>query len=180
MPTDVTTAFTRGVVAHPRTARLLVFLELSHPSLPDAIRVVNDFTALDSATETRVPYIYAGKTYNSFPFEFALVTDNALVPQVKLRIQNVDKSIGQALLGITDPITVKYTGLSSADFAINGGGTAMVTSGADVQRQWLLSYLRNVTWDRLTIEGDLKGLDISREPFPYQRATPERAPGLWM
>lgn len=177
----VTTAFTRDVLSHPREARALVFLQLAHSSLPDAIRVVNDFTALDAATATRVPYIYGGKTYNAFPFEFAMVTDNSRIPQTKLRIQNVDKSIGQALLRITDPITVRVTVLSSADFAINGGGTAMVAVGTPTtQREWLVSYLRNVTWDRLTIEGDLKGLDISREPFPYQRATPDRAPGLWM
>lgn len=178
----VTTAFTRDVLNHPRDARPLVFLELMQEQLPDAIRVVNDFTALDAATATRVPYIYATKTYNAFPFEFAQVTDSSRIPQTKLRIPNVDKSIGQVLLGITEPITVRMTMLSSADFELNGGGTAMVAvSGTpDTQRQWLLSYLRNVTWDRLTIEGDLRGLDISREPFPYQRATPERAPGLWM
>lgn len=177
----ITTDFVRDVLAHPREARPLVFLELSHRALASPIRVVNDFTKLDAATQTRVPYIYGGNTYDSFPFEFAMVTDNSLVPQTKLRIQNVDKSIGQALLGITDPITVRVTVVSSADFAINGGGTAMVASGTpSTQRQWLLSYLRNVTWDRVSIEGDLRGLDISREPFPYQRATPERAPGLWM
>lgn len=177
----ITTAFTRDVLSHPREARPLVFLELSHRSLSDAIRVVNDFTALNSSTGTRVPYRYGGKDYISFPFDFALVTDNSRIPQTKLRIPNVDKSIGQSLLKIIDPIKVRVTMLSSGDFSLNGGGTAMVSVGTPTtQKQWVISYLRNVTWDRNAIEGDLKGLDISREPFPLQRATPERAPGLWM
>lgn len=181
MPTDITTAFTRGVVAHPRTARPLAFLELSHPSLPTPIRVVGDATPPDSNTGTHVPYTYAGKSWTAFAFLWSLSSDSSRIPQTKVAIPNVDKSIGQALLKIIDPITVKMTVLSSADFSLNGGGTAMVASGTpDTQRQWVVSYLRNVTWNRKTMEGDLKGLDVSREPFPYQRATPERAPGLWM
>lgn len=177
----VDTTFTRAVLAHPQEARPLCFVELMHDSLPDSIRIVNDATALDPATQTHVPYNYSGKVWNAFPFELALFTDNARVPQAKIRAPNVDRAIGNALLRITDAINVRLTLLSSADFAINGGGTAMVPSGTPtIQKQVLFSSLRNTVWDRIMVEGELRGVDISREPAPYHRATIERAPCLHM
>jgi hypothetical protein len=37
-----------------------------------------------------------------------------------------------------------------------------------------------VSWDRREVTADVRGFDISLEPFPFQRATPSRTPALWM
>lgn len=183
MAHDLTDTFTRALLEDERTVFPLVLLELTHPDISPPIRVANDFTPLDEdePLQPNVPYFYGNKLWQAFPFDVSLVNNSAGIPEAKLRIQNVDRRIGQALLAISDPIRISVTVLSSADFELNLAGTRMVeVSSAVVQRFWPLAYLMNVSWDRREVTADVKGFDISLEPFPYQRATVARTPALWM
>jgi hypothetical protein len=181
MPRDISDAYTRNVLAPERTAYPVVFMELTHPQIKGGIQVVSDFTRLDPATKKPVPYSYAGKTWIAFPFEMPLLNDTSEIPESKIRIQNVDRRIGKALLAISDAIEIAITVISSADFAVNAGHTAMEPVGTPTVLYFSpLAYLRNVRWDRSDITGAVQPFDPSREPVPAIKADPLTAPGLWM
>lgn len=180
MPRTLTGAFKSGMLNPERTVYGVVFAALTHPKMT-GIYVVNDFTHVNASTQRPVPYSYASKSWTAYPFDLPIFSDTKEVPQTRLRIQNVDRRIGNTLMAISDPIKVAITVLSSADFVLNGSGTSMDPIGAPaVQYSAPLAYLRNVRWDRNDVTGELRPFDPSREPYPFIRGTPEVAPGLWL
>lgn len=180
MARNLSTDFTREILAGERTARFLIFLTLSHRDITN-IRVVRDCTVEDPATLTSVPYRYGGNDYQSFLFDFAFVSDTDRTAATALRIQNVSRKIGQALDAISEPIRLSCMIFSSSDFALNGSKTLMLPVGSPTPEvEWPLAYIRNVEWDRVNVTADVKGFDVSRIPYPSIRATPANAPGLYI
>lgn len=89
---------------------VLLLLELSAPSIPVPLRLVND---------TR-DWISNGDTYNGFPFQLTLPEDtNGSTPTMQIRIDNVGRGISEDLegLGPNEIVTakVKITDRSDPD-----------------------------------------------------------------
>lgn len=147
---------------------LLVFLTVTHPLLPQPIRVVSDV----------MDYVVAGATYVGLPFEFAILTDGEDAPMTELRMQNVDARIGRALLGLNDRALVAVDIRSSADFDLSqdprvelgGGSVVYAFSGFE---------LIDVTADAATVSGRIMLRDYAQEPFPGLRCTQSRMPALF-
>jgi hypothetical protein len=147
---------------------LLAFLTVTHPSLQVPIRVVSD--VLD--------YVLGGATYLGLPFEFGILTDIEGPPQTELRMQNVDQRIGQALLGLNDRAKVTLEIRSSSDFDLSQNPRTEIPGGSTLYR-FADFDLIDVTVTASDISGRVMLRDYSQEPWPGQRCTQSRMPGLF-
>lgn len=136
---------------------LLTLLTLSHPSLTDPIRVVNDAQDLVSG----------GYTYQSFPFEIAWPTMNEDGPaSVKLRICGVDQTVIRAVR------TLSGQALAVSLSLVRAAAPDLIEMGP------IEATLRNAVYEAGFVEGDLRFEDLANEPFPSSLMTPARFPGL--
>lgn len=157
----------RGLEAMETPDALLVFLTLTHPNLSVPIRVVSDV----------MNYVVAGDTYIGLPFDFSLLSDDDGPPQTEIRMQNVDRKIGQALLGLTERARVDVTIRSSSDFDLSQDPRAEVSTAVIYAFQGF--DLIDVTVTADTISGRVMLRDYSQETWPGIRCTQSRVPGLF-
>lgn len=140
----------------PESDGFLVLLTIEHDDLAVPIRVVNNTEDVDSN----------GETYTAFPFEVSMPTDSDDgPPRMHLVIDNISREIGEAIRTITSPATVSASAVRLAD------PDSVEATAPDFT-------LRNVTYDALTVQGDLELEDVSREPFPARTYSPAEFPGL--
>jgi hypothetical protein len=152
-------------VASPHA--LLAFLTLTHPRLAEPIRVVSDV----------FDYIWAGETYIGLPFGFQILSDNEGPPSTQIRIQNVDRRIGQALRTVPDRATVRVDVLSSADFDLSVDPRTEVGTPAAIYA-FRHFELVDVEVNAVEITGRVFLRDYAQEPWG-RSATQSRCPGLF-
>lgn len=146
---------------------LIAFLVIEHPSLADPIRVVSDL----------FDYVVGGLTYVGMPFGYRLLTDDESAPQTQLRIQNVDRRIGKALLSMRDRAVLTLTIRTSADFNLAADPRTEIASS--VIYGFTRFDLVDVSGDAAEITGRVILRDYSQETWPGIRATQSRCPGLF-
>lgn len=147
---------------------LLAFLTVTHPALPDPIRVVSDV----------MDYVVGGLTFLGLPFEFGILSDGEGPPMTELRMQNVDQRIGRALLGLNDRAKVTLEIRTSADFDLSQDPRTEIPGGSVLYR-FADFDLIDVTATAADISGRVMLRDYSQEPWPGQRCTQSRMPGLF-
>lgn len=133
----------------------LVLLTISNPSI-ETIRVVNNNEDIVSR----------GNTYLAFPFEIELPGQDPDSPSsARLRIDNVDKRIVEAVRSISTPpiITIEVV-LASQPDTVEIGYTDLT--------------LRAVEYDVNSVRGELTFESIFSEPVTLTM-TPNRFPGLF-
>lgn len=157
-----------GLEAPESVDALLAFLTVTHPALPDPIRVVSDV----------MDYVVGGLTFLGLPFEFGVLTDTEGPPMTELRMQNVDARIGRALLGLNDRAKVTLEIRSSADFDLSQDPREELPGGSVLYR-FADFDLIDVTATAGDISGRVMLRDYSQEPWPGQRCTQSRMPGLF-
>ena len=139
---------------------ILAIVSISHASIVGGpLRVVNNLTNVVSN----------GNTYTAFPFQVTLPedTDDGM-PKLRLVLDNVDRSIVSAIRSIppsTPPIVQIDIVLASQPNTIEVSFTGL--------------KLRQVSYDALTVEGDLAVNEDDLEPFPQGSFTPSKFPGLF-
>lgn len=146
---------------------LLAFLTITHEVLAAPIRVVSDV----------FDYIAGGETYVGLPFGYRLLTDDEASPQTELRMQNVDRRIGQALRLVTSPARLNLVIRSSADFDLTQNPRTEVSNAPIYAMSQF--HLVDVRVDVAEITGRVILRDYSQEPWPGYRATQSRLPGLF-
>lgn len=147
---------------------LLAFLTITHPSLITPIQVVSDVMG----------YVVGGETFLGLPFEFGILTDTEGPPMTELRMQNVDQRIGRALLGLNDRAKVTLQIRSTADFDLSTDPREEIPGGS-VLYEFADFDLIDVTATASDISGRVMLRDYSQEPWPGQRCTQTRMPGLF-
>lgn len=157
-----------GLEAPESVDALLAFLMIRHPALSEPIRVVSDV----------MDYVVDGDRYIGLPFEFGILTDVEGPPQTELRMQNVDLRIGRALLGLNDRAKVTMEIRSSADFDLSLDPREEIPGGSAIYR-FADFDLIDVTVTASEISGRVMLRDYSQEPWPGQRCTQSRLPGLF-
>ncbi|MDD3089024.1 MAG: DUF1833 family protein [Candidatus Omnitrophica bacterium] len=128
----------------------LVLLTISHASLDDDIRVVNN----------KEDVVSNGDEYIAFPFEIRLPDSKEdSQPSASLTISNVSREIGLAIRSITTPpeITIQIVRQDTPDI---------------VEAQFVGLRLNNVKYDVLTVTGDLEFEDLTREEYPAVKFSP--------
>ncbi|MGR3495149.1 DUF1833 family protein [Citreimonas sp.] len=154
-------------------AALMWFLSIEHPQLLDPIRVVSDL----------FDYVINGHTYVGMPFEVLPLTDNNQTPSAELRVQNIDRRIGQALEIDTagTRAIVSASAHSSDDFDLTvEPRVPLDANDLPTIYQFQRFELADVRANAVEITGRITLIDITQEPWPYIRATADRFPGLFV
>ena len=147
---------------------LLAFLTIENEALVEPIRIVSD--VLD--------YDLAGDFFLGFPFDFKLISDNNSAPETELVIQNVDREIGIAIRKSVSRAKVKMEIYSSADFDLTVN--PRVEIGTATKIYGFVNFdLVSVKVSNDSITGRVVTVDTSTEPWPQERATQDRCPGLF-
>jgi hypothetical protein len=168
MPRAISSSFRREL-EEPRSEEfVVVLLTISDTTLRTPIRVAND----------TVSYIYNGDTYVGFPFEVELVDDSIRIPTGRIRIQNVDRQIGEAILNLTDSPILTITVLASADFGALSNGVRAPLGTPTVEYEAINLIFNNISVNAMEVTGELGSFDMTNEPWPAIRSTADRLPGL--
>src|SRR5262245_51376559 len=172
MPREISTAFRRELEEPRSTELVVILLEISHPSLAVPIRVAND----------TVHYLYNGNTYIGFPFEIDLLGDDEQIPRGQLKIQNVDRQIGEAILELTTPPSLTITIVAGSDFGETSAAdhyqAVPLVDEPGIEYQATHLMFGNIQVDAMAVVGEIKSFEVSSEPWPAIRTTAERLPGL--
>ena len=148
---------------------ILAFLTITHPEIAEPLRFVSDGG----------DYVRDGVTWTGIPFEFALLTDTDRPPETKIKIQNVDRVIGESIMAMgTEPARVKIELLSSLDFDETVEPRAEIgTAHVEYSASGLM--LINISMNALEVSGSLKSWDYTQEIWPMTAATKDRLPALF-
>lgn len=134
----------------------LFILEISHPSLSEPIRITNNHEAVVSN----------GNTYTPLNFEIDIPDQGEDVPNVTVKIDNVDRVIVDNIRAINSPPTFSLSVvLSSTPDIIEAGPFEM--------------RLSDVEYDAFVVSGRLMFEDILTEPYPAGSFNPPSFPGLF-
>lgn len=160
MARTVSALLKQAVTAQETGEVILAITSISHASIVNGpLRLVNDLQNLTSN----------GNVYTAFPFQVTLPEDNdTALPKVRLVLDNVDRSIVQAIRSIppSSPPTVQI------DFVLASQPNTIELSFPGMT-------LRQVSYDALTVEGDLQLDEDDLEPFPADSFTPQYFPAIF-
>ena len=134
----------------------LVLLTISHASLSEDIRVVNNKVAITSN----------GLEYIAFPLQIQLPDSKEdSQPSSKLTISNVSREIGQAIRLISTPpqVTIQVVRQETPDI---------------VEAEFVGMILSNVRYNMMTVTADLVFEDLTREEYPYLKFSPSIFKGI--
>lgn len=133
----------------------LFLITLDHASFDNPIRVVSDTKDIVSN----------GETFTGFPFELTIPTDNETSPMAQLNIANVDRSIGNALVGLTQALDVKMELILASDPDV-------------IERVWDNFEMINIKIDAMSVSGQLVVRSKTAEPWPNKMVTAKSFPAL--
>jgi hypothetical protein len=172
MPRSLTTAFRRDLEVSRATDVVLMFLTFSHDSWATDVYLVNDV----------VNYTYGGNLYIGFPFQLTLLTDDERPPRGQFTVQNVDRRIGELLMGLVFSPVLKIEVLAGSGWnaAIDVPTNSRLPIGspaAELVAQRL--QLWEITVTAATVVVTFGPPDISQEFWPTPRATKQNTPGLF-
>jgi hypothetical protein len=149
-------AFLAAVFAQQTDKVPVAFVTIDHATLSQPIRV----------NTSGQDIVRGGNNYQAFPFELTLPGEAENMPAAKLRIDNTDRRIIQAVRGITSPASVTMA-------------LALADSPDTTEAEFDSFSLSNVTYDMGMVEGDVTVEDFTSEPFPSGSMTPANFPGLF-
>ncbi len=156
MSRAISTAALTAMFAQDTGEAYLVLITISHPDLPQTLRVTSD----------RVNTVSRGMTFVAYPFEIKLPSDESNAPpKASITIDNIARDISDALRAIKNP----------ANFNIE-----VVRSPAPdvVEASYVDFLLTNVKGDVFQISGELSIEDTTTAPYPYKTFSPAKFPGL--
>jgi hypothetical protein len=150
---------------------LLIFVTVTHPDMPDVIRLVTD----------GADYLRDGKTWHKSWFELDLLTDDETPPQARFRFPNVDRAAITMLAAVSNPAKVSFEVISAAWFDLTVEPRVVkpaVTVEAAYDARHL--FLTDITADAVQVEGTLRSWDYRQESWPDMRATEALLPGVYV
>lgn len=146
----------------------LGFMTLTHPALHTPLRIVSD--ALD--------YVVDGETYIGMPFGVTTITDTEAAPSTQLRVQNVDRRIGQAILAMKGRVQCRLDVRMASAFDLTEIPRVALGS-APVIYGFRYFDLVDATVNAIEATGRVMLREFAQEPWPGQRATQELCPALF-
>lgn len=150
-----TAALKQLLFAEEMDEAIILLLTLDHPELSTPIRVCSD----------AVDVLSRGNTFISFNFNITLPLESGdSPPRAKLQIDNVDRQIIQTVRSISSAPNLTVEIVRSGDLDT-------------VEVQFLDFTLNNITYNAMTVSGDLSFEDFLREPYPAAVFDPARFPG---
>lgn len=149
----------RELFAQYSSQPMLCLLTISHDSLPEPIRLVND----------RRPLEFGGAIYQPFAFELTLPADSEdEIPHVRLTIDNVGRELVRLFRSVLDPVPVQLDVVRVAP------------DGVYRELGPLDFSLLNVQIETATITAQLGyAIDVLNMPATQDIMNPALAPGLF-
>lgn len=147
---------------------VVAFATIYHESWSAYVRVNSDI----------YDYWYNGFLYYGTAFSLSLVSDNDRVPQATVTFQNVDRRIGKALRRLGPPPRLNLQLLLKSDFD-DGDPRRPIAPNPTVEYEAKFLFLQNVTVSAQTVSADIRGYDLTTEPWPAIRTTPTDAPAIY-
>jgi len=151
-------AVTRRAIFSQETGEVFVILlSIRHADLTETIRVCSDSRNLESR----------GETYLACPFRAALPSEQeGELARVRLMIDNVERRIVEAVRTISSAPSVTLE--------------VVLASHPDVVEAGPFEFaLRDVSYDELTVEGELSFENVLNEPYPEGIFSPADFPGIF-
>ncbi len=151
-------ALTRRAIFSQETGEVFVILlSIRHDDLTETIRVCSDSRNLESR----------GETYLACPFRAALPSEHeGELARVRLMIDNVERRIVEAVRTISSAPSVTLE--------------VVLASQPDVVEAGPFEFaLRDVSYDELTVEGELSFENVLNEPYPEGIFSPADFPGIF-
>jgi hypothetical protein len=134
----------------------LILLTISHASLTEPLRFVNNMESVTSR----------GNLFIAFPFEIEFPGQTAdSAGEARISIDNIDRQIVQTLRTIQSPPEVTLE-------------VILASTPSTVEASFSGLILRDATYDVMKVEGTLRFEDIMSEPLSLQM-TPQRFPGMF-
>lgn len=157
MPRVFTAAAVQAMLAQSTPEAFLALVTIAHPPTGDVFRVVMNTEAVVSRGNSFAPYA----------FKFSLPAESGEeVGQVAFEIDNTDLLLVDMLRRITSP----------AEFLIE----IVLASAPDVVELAVADLvLREVSWDAVTIRGNLMLDDVLNQRFPKDVYDPIQYAGLY-
>ena len=163
MPRSTSTTLRSAVFSQETSEIFLLLLTIQHVDIgtPDTLYFVNNYENIDSTASGSL------ETYTAYPFAIDLPSDfEDQLPEVKLMIDNVDRSIVETIRTLSSPPTISLSVvLADSPDTVEAGPFEMT--------------LRGTEWNYLTVTGSLQPEDILNEPYPGDAYTPQNFPGLF-
>lgn len=169
MVRQITPQIRDDLESHTSPNALLAFITINHRNLAQPIRVVSD----------PIDFVVGGERYIGCPFEFKLLTDEDEAPRSQIRIQNVDRMIGEAIRSVKERAQVRLEIRTTADFNLSVVPRTEIPGGSSVIYGFRYFELIDVTVTSLDVTGTVMLRDYTQEPWPGRRATQSRTPGLF-
>jgi hypothetical protein len=148
---------------------ILGFITISHENLPKPIRIVSD----------PIDFEFGGELWVGCPFEFSLLNDNDSAPTTQIRVQNVDRRIGEAIRSISERAQVALEARSTSEFNLSVVPRVPLGVLAPPIYSFRHFDLIDVTVNSMEITGTIILRDYTQESYPGKRATQTRCPGLF-
>ena len=130
------------------------------------------------ATQAHAGLASTGETFTGFQFDITIMSDNDQAPFAKLSIQNVDRSIGEALRSIDNPAVLTLEIIAGSEFDQTVDPRTELTTAARTYTAQELNLI-GVDADAIFITGRLQTRDYSKEIWPGLMATQDIFPGLF-
>lgn len=119
------------------------------------------------AASSRTDVVSNGATYTAYPFEISLPQeDENRPPEVELVIDNIDRTIVDAVRSLSSPPTVTLS--------------IVLESSPDTVEAGPFNFtMKSASWNKLTVSGRLSYEAILDEPYPAGTFNPVEFPGLY-
>lgn len=163
---DVSNTFRSAVYAQQTSEVFIMLVTISHPDFEDDIRLANDpFEVLPDAGVRGV--VSRGEEYLYLPFNINLPAQNDTgLARASLSIDNIDRRMVAAVRQASSAIGVTIE--------------IVLASDVDTPEVTVQDFrLERVTYDAMTISGEISVEYYDLEPFPARRFTPSDFPGLF-
>lgn len=166
MVRELSDNFKKATNAQETTEVYIVLVTISHPSFTEDLRIASDpFEDLPDAGVKGV--ISRGEEYLFLPFSLNLpAQDDTGVARASITIDNIDRRIVSSIRQATSAVNITIEIVLASDV-----NTPEIT---------VLDFkLERVTYDALTVSGDISVEYYDTEPFPQGRFTPSKWPGIF-
>ncbi|HEY4775019.1 MAG TPA: hypothetical protein VIH40_09380 [Xanthobacteraceae bacterium] len=181
MPRILATPRRNSLEASATGAVDLILLRIAGPGIHDPIGVCNDV----------VNFAHEGVIYFGLAAELMLLSDADQPPRASCRLANVDGVIGRFVRTLTASPRLRLQLACADDWhaaltdsgEVDAGGEAILarqpiaTPAIDYEADWL--RIASARIDALSVDCDLASFDLTAEPWPAARATPDRLPALF-
>ena len=157
MSRTISTAARAAMQAAETDEAVLCRLKLTLPGIGD-VHVINDLVEHQDSSD---------QVWQACPFTIQLPDErDDEVPRATLSIDNVSRDLMAGIRSISDPVVIELSVVMGSDID-------------DVIAGPYNFWLRNVTWDSLTISGSLEYEPILNIGWPHQRCSALTCPSLY-